>query len=403
MNEKTTDSRFELITGCDGGNTKTKLSYLNDAGEAVDLLIPTVIADAPSSTVNITGGPSASHAPTKALHVEIESDALPQDATRSSYFVGEAAYMRDGMKQPKGEEKHDSSLHLIVTLVGLAVAAAEMKQYDARVHYAGGLPIDEFKKQGQNLLKQLTGKHTVRFIDGKYTGNSVSLEIYDGIILTEGVSTLMGLMFSIERGELIETKLEKLLSSSEAHVVADLGAETLDLAYYNSGVLDKHASKSLTLGTNEYVDSMIDKVSQLPEFDKFRKNEDSRISVAREDFINRFIIPSMDHILKNGKSPHFSASWVSARNVDITNIVLETMQQYAQDVTEQLLDFWGTAALSAEAIYLVGGGALFGYKYLSDTPGFEFLPPELLSESPFVTARSYLINNFLTISSKVEA
>lgn len=398
MTKETHAQPYNLITGCDGGNTKTKLSYLNDAGEAVDLLIPTVVADAPSSSIQMKGAPSSKMSPTQALHVEIKSEALPQDATRGFFYVGEYAYARDGMKQPKGEEKHDSSLHLIVTLVSLAVAAAELERDEVRVHYAGGLPIDEFKKQGQNLLKQLKGEHIITFIDGKHSGRTVSIDIYDGMILTEGVSSLMGLMFSIEKGDIVETELERQLSSSQAHIVADLGAETLDLAYYNNGSLDKHTSRSIDLGTNKYIDSLIHKVSTMPDFDPIRRDGDARITHAREDFVNRFIIPSMDQILRKGKNPHFSANWAYVKNVDITDIVLETMQSYSKDVRDALLDYWGNHAMSAEEIHLVGGGALFGYKYLSEMEGFNFLPQRLLNESPFVTARSYLINNFLTLA-----
>ena len=148
---------------------------------------------------------------------------------------------------------------------------------------------------------------------------------------------------------------------------------------------------------------MIERVSDMEEFERLRKNADSRITHAREDFVNRFIIPSMDVILKNGKNPIFTASWAFIKNVDITEIVLETMESYANDVRDELLDFWGHKAMSAEAVHLVGGGALFGYKYLSQMEGFNFLPPRLLNESPFITARSYLINNFLELENPVEA
>lgn len=393
-----TEAPFELITGCDGGNTKTKLSYLNLAGETVDLLMPTVIAPAPSSSLQMSGGPTGNMDVTQSLHVEIDSLALPQNMTRSFYYVGENAYTRDGMKQPKGEPKHDSSLHLIVTLTSLALASAEIGQDEVRVHYAGGLPINEFKEQGQNLLKQLKGNHKVTFIDGKHVGKSVNISIYDGMIMTEGVSSLMGLMFSIESSNIVETKLEKNITRSKAYVIADLGAETLDLAYYQKGVLDKHTSQSLNLGTNPYIDQMIAEISALPEFDAARKTPDSRISHAREDFVNRFIIPSMGAILEEGKEPYFTASWAMIRNVDITDIVLATMQNYAHDVATAMIDYWSSSALAAESFYLVGGGALFGYKYLSEAEGFNFLPPELLADSAFVTARSYLINNFLTLS-----
>lgn len=396
---ETTTAPFELITGCDGGNTKTKLSYLNETKEVIDLLIPTVIAPAPSSSLQMSGGPVVNMNATQSLHVEIESLALPQNASRSFYYVGESAYTRKDMRQPKGETKHDSSLHLIVTLTSLAIAAAEVGQEDVRVHYAGGLPIDEFKEQGQNLLKQLRGQHKVTFVDGKHSGVSINIDIYDGVIMTEGVSSLMGLMFSVEKGEIVDTALEASISESNAYVVADLGAETLDLAYYQGGVLDKHTSQSLDLGTNRYIDSMIRRVSELPDFDAARKSEDSRIAVAREDFVNRFIIPSMDTIFDSKKTPKFTAQWAMVRNVDITDIVLETMNQYAHDVAGALVDYWASSALQAESIYLVGGGALFGYQYLSEADGFVFLPSDQLSDSAFVTARSYLINNFLQLSS----
>lgn len=394
---------FELITGCDGGNTKTKLSYLNETKEVIDLLIPTVVAPAPSSSLQMSGAPIGKMNATQSLHIEIESLALPQNASRSFYYVGESAYTRKDMRQPKGETKHDSSLHLIVTLTSLAIAAAEVDQLDVRVHYAGGLPIDEFKEQGQNLLKQLRGHHKITFVDGKHSGKSVNIDIYDGMILTEGVSSLMGLMYSVEKGEIVDTALGTPIMESDAYVVADLGAETLDLAYYQGGVLDKHTSQSLELGTNSYIDHMIQRVSELPEFDMARKSEESRIALAREDFVNRFIIPTMDSIFDPKKDPSFKASWAMVRNVDITDIVLETMNQYAHDVTNALVDYWAASALQAESIYLVGGGALFGYQYLSDADGFVFLPTEQLSDSAFVTARSYLINNFLKLTETVEA
>lgn len=391
---------FELVTGCDGGNTKTKISYLSEEGNMVDLAIPTVIAKAATSTIELGSALyDAEINPTENLHVMLESDALTNDLHHSYFYVGASAYRQDESipQEPSGEEKHDSQLHLIVTLVGLALAAAESGETKARVNYHGGLPINEYKMYSQRLMKQLRGVHHITFVDGKHKGKTIEVDIYDGKILAEGVSSVYGLIFTVENGVLKHTPLYDQIKQDQSFIISDLGAETLDVAYYTAGGVSKHLSLSHDLGTNGYMDRLIEEISLLPEFDARRqKNPDARISRTREEFILRYLEKTTNERIKTGKDISYLASWGPTKNVDVTDQIIDQVGEYGNEVVSFLDEYWSAKASDAERIYLVGGGTLFGYEVFKQAEGYDFLPDDIVFKSPFVTSRAYLIANIIS-------
>ncbi|MGF0347671.1 hypothetical protein ACQR3P_28940 [Rhodococcus sp. IEGM1300] len=395
---------FELIAGCDGGNTKTKISYLSDEGHIVDLAIPTVIASASPSTFDLgTMLYDGEMAPTENLHVMVQSDALTLDKSSAFFYVGSSAYAQTESEpvEPNGEEKHDSHLHLIVTLVGLALATAESGETSARINYRGGLPINEYKRYSQQLIKQLKGVHHVKFIDGKHKDVTIELDIYDGKILAEGVSSVYGLIFNIEDNVIQHTPLYDQIREDGSFILADLGAETLDVAFYTRGGVSKQLSKSFDLGTNRFMDELIEEISALSDFETITsKRPDARISRTREEFIGRYLEKVTIERIKTGKDISYLATWGRVKGVDVTELIIEKIASYGNEVINLLDDYWSDNASDAERLYLVGGGALFGYEALVQAEGYEFLPNDVLFSSPFVTARSYLVSNILSQQSE---
>lgn len=395
---------FELIAGCDGGNTKTKISYLSDEGHIVDLAIPTVIAAASPSTFDLgTMLYDGEMNPTENLHVMVQSDALTLDKSSGFFYVGSSAYSQTESTpvEPNGEEKHDSHLHLVVTLVALALATAESGETSARINYRGGLPIDEYKRYSQQLIKQLKGSHQIKFIDGKHKDVTVDLDIYDGKILAEGVSSVFGLIFNVEDNVIKHTPLYEQIREDGSFILADLGAETLDVAYYTKGGVSKQLSKSFDLGTNRFMDELIEEISALPEFEAITtKRPDARISRTREEFIGRYLEKVTINRIKTGKDISYLATWGRIKNVDVTELIIDKIASYGSEVIDLLDDYWSDNASEAERLYLVGGGALFGYEALVQADGYEFLPNDVLFSSPFVTARAYLVSNILSQQSE---
>lgn len=400
----TEEEVFELIAGCDGGNTKTKISYLSDEGHIVDLAIPTVIAAAAPSTFDLgTMIYDGEMIPTENLHVMVKSDALTLDKNSGFFYVGKSAYAQTESEpiEPNGEEKHDSHLHLVVTLVGLALATAESGEDQARINYRGGLPINEYKRYSQQLIKQLKGVHQITFIDGKHKDVTVTLDIYDGKILAEGVSSVYGLIFNVENNVIQHTPLYEQIREDGSFILADLGAETLDVAFYTKGGVSKQLSRSFDLGTNRFMDELVEEISSLPEFEPIvAKRPDARISRTREEFIGRFLENVTISRIKTGKDLSYIASWGRIKDVDVTELIIDKIAAYGNEVINLLDDYWSDSASEAERLYLVGGGALFGYEALVQAEGYEFLPNDVLFSSPFVTARAYLVSNILSLQSE---
>lgn len=399
---------YSLITGLDTGNTSTKTSYIDSkSGNIVSFPIPSVIAPAPPSVIELhTEASNHKINPEEMLHVYIETDSLEQHQRKSYFYVGQYAIDKADMQQPQIDtDKHNSSLHKIVSLTSLAVAALKDNiastedEIVVEINYSGGLPIEEHKKVGQKPLEDLKGKHKIQFLDGPAKGKTVVLNITGGKLRVEGATSGVSLSFDIQSNELVATKDQNLLTSPEAnYIVADLGAGTLDEALYENSQLNKVASRNVNLGTNTYVDQLLDKVLEIPEFQPIIEalkvnNQDGKPYRTREEFMKQVIYPGVK-LAVEGKTPKFTVSWGRKRNIDFTQQTLEVMGAYASDVMKEVDSYWSVKGVNAEHFYLVGGGVLFGYEFFKNEEDIKLPDASIISESPFITSRAYLIANY---------
>ncbi|CAN7762091.1 hypothetical protein LJR153_007104 [Paenibacillus sp. LjRoot153] len=389
---------LNLITGIDPGNTRTKVSYLDDQGNIQSFSLPTICAPADEK-----GDPLSENAQKRELadidrlHVKIESNSLKS----RYYFVGDWARDKEGMLQPNNEnsEKHSSQLHTVATLTGLAIAALRVGKEEAQLKYSGGLPIEEHKRVDSNqVLERYKGNHIVSFIDGKFKGKTVRLNIDGGQVHVEGVTSSLGLKYDIRDKMLVN--LERGIELGDEYGLGDLGAGTTDLALYEKDGLNGYVSTNKDLGTNTYIDNMIKEIFEQPEFNtvknllKSRNLELVRYS-NREEFLRDVIFPGVDLIIQ-GKEAKFLVSWANVQNVNVTDVVLKHMKEYFDTVHEELSIFWFDKASSVKTFPLVGGGILFAYYYFKDVESFILPPKELLKEAPFITSRAYLIANYVS-------
>ncbi|WP_332237917.1 hypothetical protein [Sporolactobacillus sp. KGMB 08714] len=401
----------ELFAGVDPGNTSTKVSYLNQEGNIESFAIPTVMAPAPAtaaaelSNSELTGGQQLRGE--DVLHVQIISDALPANHRRNYYYVGRYAMDREGMVQPEdGALKSGSELMTVTDLTSLAVAALRLGKSSVRINYSGGIPIGEYQEVGQSALDKLFGKHRVIFIDGPFSGGSVLLDIYAGTMRVEGVNSVLGLGYDIQQGKLLTTPLAEEFGIQSTYALADLGAGTADKAYYRNGKIDKNISTNAilkaegSLGTNAFIDQLMKNIVALDNFAPIRKalgEADASLYRNREEFVDSVIAPGVERLLQgegkeeNEKNVLFTASWARVKDVNITALVLESMNNYAHRVKEELDHFWYVKAKDAERFGLVGGGVLFGYYYFRDMAEYTLPSPEIIRDAAFITARSYLI------------
>lgn len=389
-----------LLTGTDSGNTSNKISFLNEEGNVDSFVISTVIAPAPSSVVKMKGDSSKEKdIPVEnKLHVHINSSALPDSETKSYWYVGEFAKDKENREEPKRdnegktEEKFNNKIHIITTLTGLAVAAIKANKREVKVDYSGGLPINEYKDHGQKVLSNLLGEHVITFVDGPYEGETVQIKIEDGEVQIEGVTTSLALSYDIENGDIVETELGKVIG--EEFTLGDLGAGTTDLAVFDENGINTNLSSNTNIGTNTYVDRIMQKILEVKEFSSLRDRvgQEARPYRTREEFMKKVIEPAVFKMIDNSEDkPKFKASWLMKKDVDITDIVIEEMVNYANDQLPSLYNFWGKS--NTEKFVLVGGGLLFGYIRFREEKDF-ILPPKLV-ESQFMTSRSYLIANYL--------
>lgn len=386
---------FNLVSGVDGGNTKTKVSFLNKVGDIVSFAIPTVIAPADSNGDPFKEGNKRELSDIDRLHVHIQSKSLP----RTYYFVGDWARDKEGMLQPEEvKDKHSSELHTVTTLTGLALAALKEGETEASLSYSGGLPIEERKRIDETqVLSKLIGDHVVEFLDGKFTGKRVSLHIHSGNIHTEGITSSLGLKYSIVKKELVA--LEHGSEIGEEYALGDLGAGTLDLALYDQDGLNGYVSTNKSIGTNSYIDQMIEEIFNKKEFEevkKFLKDQGKELLKYRnrEEFIYEVIVPGVKNIIDGG-TPLFTVSWARVQNVDVTSIILKYTKEYYDKVYSELELFWLEKAPKIKTFLLVGGGVLFAYVHFKDLANYVLPPKEILEDSAFFTSRAYLIANYV--------
>lgn len=395
-----TDKNFLLVDGIDPGNTRTKVSYLDETGNIQSFSIPTVIAPA-----DATGDPlrkeSKEISSTDRLHVYIQSKAV----SGTYHYVGDFARDKDDMKQPNGSSKSNSELHIVCQLTALAVAAAKMDKYNVDNIYSGGLPIEEFKVVKEDeFVEKMLGLHVIEFLDGVNRGKKVHLNIVGGHVNIEGATTSLALTNNIQDGNLVELPAAEVIDK-EDHCVADLGAGTLDVALFQVDGLNGKSSTNYEIGTNKYIDAMIDEISEIPSFKKARQmlaevgQEISSPYQNREQFLSQVIVPEVDKMLKDTKGkyePKFVVSWLPlVMEEDVTPIVLKHMNDYYETVERQLTIFSLTKAQSSKNFFLVGGGVLFAYYYFRNIEFYQLPDKEVIKDSAFLTSRAYLINTYL--------
>lgn len=395
----------ELFVGVDSGNTATKVSYLNIDGAIESFAIPTVMAPAPATAAEELSGSKLGLSEREVqgedvLHVQILSNALPVDHRRNFYFVGRCAMDREQMVQPTaGVLKSGNELMTVTTLTSLAIAALRNGKQDVRVNYSGGVPIGEYQQVGQSAMTKLLGQHTILFLDGPFKDQRVSLDIYDGTLRVEGVNSVLGLDYDIRHGELLTTPLVETFGIQTTYALADLGAGTVDKAYYKRGQIDKNVSTNAVLaatesiGTNSYIDQLMHQVLSLDAFTPIRRTLGDAAAAPyrnREEFVEAVIAPGVQALIQGGEA-HFFASWARVRHVDITDLVLNQMENYGKQMKKELDHFWYVRAKDAERFGLVGGGVLFGYTFFKDLKEYTLPSPEILNDAAFITSRSYLI------------
>jgi len=408
----------KFLTGIDVGNIKTKGSYLHE-GEIVSFDMPSVIAryeGKASDVQNLTVESDGKSKLESRLFVEINSEALDEQ-NNEMWLVGDYAKVAPKdfkVIQPEendSQDKRNSLVHKVMTITSLAVAAIKAEKYKSDepidIPFSGGLPISEHKKSGgHSFLNQLRGKHTVKLLDGPLKDTSVTFVINGGDIHVEGITSVMALRYTIQTDEEGSFKLEKTDLAKKLgnkFLLNDLGGGTLDDSVFDENGLNPFLSKSESLGTNQYIDRMIDEINQI---DDPKHNIKSRVErtdkgpfSTRDAFMQTVVKPVIDDVLEQHAQKvevpidqvEFKFDWGRFKNVDVTDIVLKHMKEYADEAINAIDDY--SFEVNAEQIILVGGGLLFGWLYHREHDFF--MTPDDLKTSPFITSRSYLIANYL--------
>lgn len=396
-----------LIGGYDTGNNKLKVSFLDAEGSIQSFSIPTVIADAPMSKVDVSSSKGKVSVDTDLLHVRIKSNSLGNKDNNKAWYTGVYAKNKNDKIEPKvdsegkTEEKLSDSnkkLHLIPLFTGMAVAAIRSGKTKVKVPFSGGMPIEDFKSRGENyILDMIYGEHIVEFLDGVYEGKTVTIIIENGSVHVEGVHSILALMFDISRGEIVEVP-EIADQLGDNFAINDLGAGTTDKALFENGVLNKELSTNSNIGTNKYIDEILESITAHEDIDKMRPYmEDGDTPYkTREELVKTLIMPEVSKLITNPNyEPKFIANWGPVKNVDVTNIVIDGMKRYADEQIKDLMKFWINAG--PDKMIVVGGGVLFGFigfKELQKEHA-DFLFPKNLEDSPYFTSRSYLIANYM--------
>lgn len=410
MNLSILDVQSKMYAGIDAGNTKTKVSFLNKNLEFESFGISTVIAPASSNTnelKDVRGSKRLSKDEDK-LHFHIRSDALPHGERDSYFYIGEHAKDKPERNEPNGEEKSNSKLHVVMALAGLAVAAMKLGHSKVHVPLHMGLPIEEYKKYGQDvILKKMMGQHHITSLSGNYEGQEVTLIIEDGEIHVEGVTSSLSLSYDVKDGNLVETELAEDIENTQGdYAIDDLGAGTFDEAVYEEGDLNSYLSTNIPLGTNSFIDRLIENISNHQAFADIREAavEAGATPIrfrTREEFIKLVLQPELEKLINNpNHQPQYMVSWVS-EEIDFTQEVLTELEAYFKEVKNQIAKI-AVKAPNTKRVYLVGGGILFAYYYFKDLKNVK-LPSNIL-EAPYYTSRGYLIANIyneLVLAQKV--
>lgn len=404
-----------LIGGYDSGNTKDKISYLNEKGNIRSFEIPKVIAPAPKTKLKVEGPKKNENQVSEdidLLHVQVQSKSLDHKDNGETWYVGSYAKDKKGKRETEikadgtAEEKfnlQNKALHIIPLITGIAVAAKRSGKSDVVVPYSGGMPIEDYKNRGGDYISELLiGGHEIKFIDGIYEGSTVKINISSATINIEGVHSTLALEFDIVDGEIVEIENRKL---PENYLLNDLGAGTTDNAVFINSILNKESSTNSFIGTNKYIDLIIRDIKEellkriaenkkYAAFRNFFENMEAPIK-TREEFIKSYLEPEIDKMLENDKyEPTFIVKWGPVKDEDVTDIVMKHLKDYADEQIKDLMEKW--IDTNVDKMINVGGGLLFGYPFFKDLKKNEdIIFPANIKESPYFTSRSYLISNYL--------
>lgn len=394
-----------LIAGVDSGNISNKITYINQKGNVVSLNIASIIGENAETTAEEMPDESRDKLfpDDMILHLHIKSKALPKNRTNSYYTVGEYAQFATNNKENLRETNSDArdklgnEIHVVTTLAGLALAAWKSgKNERVDVPLSFGLPIEEAKQASEEKINLYKGAHEITAIKGPFKGKTITINITDVQLNVEGVTSYLALAFDLVEGEIVETEFSSHIQNEFA--IADLGAGTLDLALYDENGLNSTKSTNYSIGTNKYIDSIMQEAAQLKEFTSIRARFEKvgrtpKISFTREEFMRKFIKPEiLKMIQKPGYKPVFKAVW-QAKTGDMTKIVEKHTKEYAEEVKDKINHYF--VDTNVGQMIIVGGGLLFALQFLEELKDEDCLFPTYLEEASFFTSKAYLLKNII--------
>lgn len=413
---KTLDFLFNqdtLIAGVDSGNISNKVTYINEKGDIDSINVPSIIginADTTAADLGEMEGESKSFPDEYILHVNINSPALPKNRTNAYYTVGEYAQITaqsQDLLETSGEakDKLGAEIHVVTTLTALALAAWKANKSDKiNIPLSFGLPIEEARRTAKDKLDIFMGEHTVSAVDGPYKGKTITLNITDVKANVEGVTSYLGLIYDLVEGQIVKTKFRSQLHKEFA--VSDLGAGTFDIGLFDENGLNSRKSTNYSIGTNVYIDRIMQEIINMPEFEKIvarakRSNITPKITFSREEFMRKFIKPVIHKSIQDSEyTPIYEVTWQS-KTADATEIIEKHMKAYADEIQAKI-DAYFTSTNIGQMI-IVGGGLLFGYKFLKHLEEEDCLFPPNLIESSFFTSKAYLLKNITSEIAKQNA
>lgn len=394
-----------LIAGVDSGNISNKITYIDQKGNVVSLNIASIIGENAETTAEEMPDESRDKLfpEDMILHLHIKSKALPKNRTNSYYTVGEYAQFATNNKENLRETNSDArdklgnEIHVVTTLAGLALAAWKSgKNERVDVPLSFGLPIEEAKQASEDKINLYKGAHEITAIKGPFKGKTITINITDVQLNVEGVTSYLALAFDLVQGEIVETEFSSQIQNEFA--IADLGAGTLDLALYDENGLNSTKSTNYSIGTNKYIDSIMQEAAQLKEFTSIRARFEKvgrtpKISFTREEFMRKFIKPEiLKMIQKPGYKPVFKAVW-QAKTGDMTKIVEKHTKEYAEEVKDKINHYF--VDTNVGQMIIVGGGLLFALQFLEELKDEDCLFPTNLEEASFFTSKAYLLKNII--------
>ncbi|USK62317.1 ParM/StbA family protein [Peribacillus asahii] len=402
----------KLIASSDSGNISNKITYINKDGNIDSINIPSIIgidAETTPSNLGEDASKNASFAEEMKLHVNIKSNALPKNRTNAFYTVGEYAQIttEENLEETSvdAKDKLGNEIHVVTTLTGLALAAWKTNKADEiQVPLSIGLPIEEAKKTTDEKLQVYIGKHIVTAIDGPYKGQTITIEITDVQVNVEGVTSYLGLAYDLVNGEFKDTEFGSKIGAEFA--IADLGAGTFDIGLYDEAGLNPHKSTNYPIGTNLYIERIMNDIVQMPAFERRvarakRAGIEPKITFTREEFMRKFIKPVIARVIEEPKyTPVYNVTW-GPQTEDATEIVVKHMKDYADEIISKVDLFM--AKTNVPQMVLVGGGLLFGYAFLKELQEEDCVFPPNLQEASYFTSKSFLLRSIIELAKQEQS